>query len=261
LAVVLWAAADPAWAGEVKVSFSNGLVTVVAIDASPRQILGEWARLGQVRITNLDRLAGGPVTLQLTDVPEAQALDTLLRGTAGYVAAPRAVAVPTGSRYDRVLLLPGVAPMLPVIAAAPPPTPGRGGMGRGRPAGLPGFNPVEDDGTGRPRPQPDMGFGAGPRGTGRPDVPSMDGLIVPPPVGFPGMPGAQPSFPMPGPDTGRVGIPTPSTASPNVPGLPTMPTSAPRPGMMTAPPPLNGMPIPVKPPTPSPATAPGSIIK
>jgi hypothetical protein len=144
LAVVLLAVAVPAWAGEVKVSFSNGLVTVVATDASPRQILTEWARLGQVRITNLERLTGGPVTLQMRDVPESQALDTLLRGTAGFVAAPRAATASSSaaSRYDRILLMPGLAPAVAATTAgAPAPTPP---MNRGR-MNVPTFDANDGD--------------------------------------------------------------------------------------------------------------------
>lgn len=145
----------PVWAGEVKVSFSNGLVSVVAIDASPREILGEWARLGQVRVTNLDRLAGTPVTLQLTDVPETRALETILRGTAGYIAAPRRESNSTISRYDRLLLMPGIAP--PLAVATPSPQPSNGVMGRGRP-GQPPYGTPGYGGTGSPGDTP--GFAA-----------------------------------------------------------------------------------------------------
>ncbi len=137
----LLAAAGPAWGGEVKLSFSHGLVTLIATDASPREILSEWARLGQVRVTNLDRLAGAPVTLQMTDVPELRALETILRGTAGYVAAPRREVVATVSGYDRILLMPGLAPAIPVVAASPRPSTDTAGE-RGRfgqpPFGMPG---------------------------------------------------------------------------------------------------------------------------
>jgi hypothetical protein len=141
---VLLAAAVPTWAGEVRVAFSNGLVTVVAIDASPRQILTEWARLGQVRIVNLERLTGGPLTIQIKDVPEAQALETLLRGTAGYVAAPRQAAASTtgASRYDRIVLMPGAAPAVTATSTSPPaqsqPT------NRGR-MSMPAFDNSDDD--------------------------------------------------------------------------------------------------------------------
>ncbi len=166
LAGALLATASPAWAGEVKLSFSNGLVTVLATHASPREILAEWARLGLVRVTNLDRLAGTPVTLQLTDVPETRALETILRGTAGYIAALRGESISTISRYDRILLMPGVAPAMPAVS--PSPQPQNAGMGRGRPGqqlfgtpgdsgagsagATPGFAPAGGMGITRPGP-------------------------------------------------------------------------------------------------------------
>jgi hypothetical protein len=246
---VLLAASVPAWAGEVKVSFSNGLVTIVATDASPRQILAEWARLGQVRITNLDRLAGGPVTLQLTNVPEAQALETLLRGTAGYVAAPRAELVAANSRYDRILLLPGVAPALPIIAATPPPA-ANPGFGRGRPPGLPTFDAVVDDesGSGRPMPgmiQPGMGRDAtrpGQNPQPNPDQTTWPGLIVPAPVGYPGMP--PPQLPGAAP---QVSPTQPGFGYPNMNQRQQSPSGATVPGFLTAPPPP--APAPTTPPT------------
>src|SRR4051812_42337301 len=78
---------------EVNVTIQNGLVTIVAKDVTVRQILAEWARVGQAKIVNAERLPGGPVTMELTNMPEAMVLDTLLRGAAGYVAAPRPTTV------------------------------------------------------------------------------------------------------------------------------------------------------------------------
>ena len=78
-------------AGELVLSFKDGRVTLKATDASLRQILNEWARLGQTRMTGLEKLTGSPLTLELVDVPEKQALEILLRSVAGYIAAPRAV--------------------------------------------------------------------------------------------------------------------------------------------------------------------------
>jgi len=98
------AAAWPA-AADVRVTIENGTVSVSATDATPRQILTEWARVGQTRIINVERVAGAPVSLELMHVPEAQALDTLLRGVAGYLAAPREVATPDTSAYDRIFIL------------------------------------------------------------------------------------------------------------------------------------------------------------
>src|SRR5437899_119338 len=88
---------------EVQLTIRDGRVTLAARDATVRQILSEWARVGQTRVVNVERIPGGPVTLQLNNVPEDQALDVLLRSVSGYMAAPRPVMVGNLSRYDRIL--------------------------------------------------------------------------------------------------------------------------------------------------------------
>ena len=115
------------WAGsvafaDVQLSMQDGRVTLVAKDATVRQILTEWARIGQTTIVNVERIPGGPVTLELSNVPEQQALDVLLRSLSGYMAAPRANAGAGLSRFDRIVVMPTSAPpRAPVSAAAPPP--------------------------------------------------------------------------------------------------------------------------------------------
>jgi len=105
---------------EVRVTIHDGLVTVVAKDATLRQILAEWARVGQTKIVNAERIPGGPVTLELLDVPEVQALDTLLRSVAGYLAAPRAELASNLSQFDRVVVMPtSSAPRAQPVAQAP----------------------------------------------------------------------------------------------------------------------------------------------
>ena len=108
----------PAAAGELRLSMSNGRVTLIAHDVTVREILAEWARVGQAKIVNAEKLTGGPVTIELTDVPEARALDTVLRSAAGYVMAPRTAAAPGPSLYDRILILATSRPPM-----APPPNP------------------------------------------------------------------------------------------------------------------------------------------
>src|SRR3954447_7309635 len=102
-------AVSPASA-EVQVSLQNGRVTLLAKDATVRQILTEWARVGQTKIVNVERIPGGPVTLELRDVPEQQALRVLLRSLGGYVTAPRTTTVANASMFDRILVMPVVAP-------------------------------------------------------------------------------------------------------------------------------------------------------
>ena len=50
-------------------------------------------------------MPGAPVTLQLTDVPERQALDIVLRGAAGYMVLARDTATPGASAFDKILVL------------------------------------------------------------------------------------------------------------------------------------------------------------
>jgi hypothetical protein len=117
---VLAAALPAAARAEVSVTLANGRVTVVAKDATVRQILTEWSRVGQVKIVNVERVPGAPISLELKDVPEDQALDLLLRSVAGYLAAPRAAAVPNASRYDRVVIMASAAvPRSPSLSPAP----------------------------------------------------------------------------------------------------------------------------------------------
>jgi len=116
LAVCL-AAAAPTWA-QLRLTMGDGYVTLSARDVTISQILAEWAKVGQTSIVNGDRVPGGPVTLELANLPEAQALDVILRSASGYLAAPRTIPVPSLSRYDRILVLPTSSPSR---ATTPPP--------------------------------------------------------------------------------------------------------------------------------------------
>jgi hypothetical protein len=106
---------------DVQLAIQNGRVTLVAKDATVRQILVEWARVGQTKIVNVERIPGGPLTLELRDVSEQQALRVLLRSVGGYVTAPRVTMIAGASVYDRIVVMPVAAlPPSPVNAAAPP---------------------------------------------------------------------------------------------------------------------------------------------
>ena len=98
-------APSPASAGELKVSMQNGRVTILADNVPLRQILQEWARVGQAKIVNAEKLSGPAVTIQLVDALEKDALDILLRSASGYIAAPRPVPVANAAFYDRVTIM------------------------------------------------------------------------------------------------------------------------------------------------------------
>jgi hypothetical protein len=96
-------------------------VTLVAHDATVRQILAEWARVGNTRIVNLERVPGGPVSIELTNVPEATALTIVLRSIGGFMAAPRAVADGRLSGFDRIVVMPVLASANVQVASVPAP--------------------------------------------------------------------------------------------------------------------------------------------
>jgi hypothetical protein len=111
-----------AGAQEIALSLNQGRVSLVARDASVGEVLAEWARLGDTLVLNADKLANERITLTLEQVPEARALETLLRAATGYVAAPRPAGASGASRFDRILIF--VSESAPARAsAAPAPNP------------------------------------------------------------------------------------------------------------------------------------------
>ena len=89
----------------LELSFNEGRVTIVATDVPVATILAEWARVGDTQFVDADILSGPPLSLQLVDVSEAEALRVLLRSATGYLAAPRSARSPQGSSFDRVLIM------------------------------------------------------------------------------------------------------------------------------------------------------------
>lgn len=226
-AIVAFALASPCWAGEVRLVIDQGLVTLSTKDASPREILAEWARVGQTRILNGERVPGGLLTLELNGVPEAKALDIVLRSTAGYMAARRVVTTPTGSQYDRIMVMavprPAAGGPSPGVASNPTPQPfeQRGRTGGGNYQPQPSLM-VDDQDEPVVQPQPQVM----PQSPNATQGAAQPGMTTPLPQGTMQYPG-QPS-PFPFPQGQQPGV-APSPA-------------APRPGMTTPPPKPPGQP-------------------
>jgi hypothetical protein len=105
-AALMLVPALPAVAQTVSLSLNDGRVTLITQNATPAAILAEWARLGQVKVVDAERVPATPLTLRLENVPERQALDIVLRSAAGYIAAPRSQAGASSvSRFDRVIVM------------------------------------------------------------------------------------------------------------------------------------------------------------
>ena len=107
-------------AGELKLSIKDGLVTLVAQDVPLSMVMAEWAKIGQTRVVNGEKILT-PVTLQLVDVPERRALDIILRSASGYMLAERTAPVANASAFDRILILPTSRPPANSPVSTPPP--------------------------------------------------------------------------------------------------------------------------------------------
>ena len=111
-----------AFGGDLRLTFQNGRVTLVAHDVPLREILAEWERVGGTRVVNRDAAPAAPVTLDLSDVPEARALAILLQQAAGYFASERTTPAEASSRFTRIVIMPG-AERLATVLPAPAPAP------------------------------------------------------------------------------------------------------------------------------------------
>jgi hypothetical protein len=121
--------AAPAAAQQLTVSFNDGLVTIDAAGVPVRTILDEWAKQGGTKVVGLERVSGAPLTVKLVDVPEAKALEVVLRSVAGYMAAPRSTG--TGpSHYDRIMVMATSSTPAPPSTARPQPNPAMNGTQR-----------------------------------------------------------------------------------------------------------------------------------
>lgn len=140
VAVLASLIAAPASAQQLSLEIRDGLVNLQATNVPVRQVLAEWARVGGTKVVGGERVPGTPLTLSLEGVPEAKALDIVLRGAAGYVAAARAVPGGGSSGYDRILVLATSTPPAggnTAVAGAN----GAGGRGFGVP---PSIEPQQD---------------------------------------------------------------------------------------------------------------------
>jgi hypothetical protein len=227
---LIFALATPATAQQLTLHIVDGLVTLEATNVPVRQILNEWAKIGGTTVVGADKITGAPVTMKFAGVPERQALDTVLRNVAGFMAATRLPsATPGASVYDRILILPS-APVSTGTNASARPTPGmpNGMAGTQRNVRVPPRPPNLP-----PQAEPDEPVieEPDPADTG---VPQQPVFSFPGPQGQPGTP-ANPVF-VPVPNTGsttQVGTPV-ITLTPNPNGQPTIYNFTPG---QTAPPP------------------------
>lgn len=144
--------ARPAVAQQLSLEIRDGLVTLHATNVAVRQVLAEWARVGGTRVVGAERVSGPPLTLSLEGVPEGKALDIVLRGAAGYMAATRAVPGSGKSSYDRIMVL---ATSTPPAGGSAAPAGATGRTTPPRPFGVPPApDPNDTADTGADMPEP-----------------------------------------------------------------------------------------------------------
>jgi hypothetical protein len=107
----------------LSLEFHDGRVKLTAENVPVSRILSEWARLGGTQIVNGERIPGAPVTLQLVDAPERQALEILLRGAAGYMVLARDANSTGASALGKIMVLPTTSPAPAASALARPAPP------------------------------------------------------------------------------------------------------------------------------------------
>jgi pyruvate/2-oxoglutarate dehydrogenase complex dihydrolipoamide acyltransferase (E2) component len=121
VSAVLVAAGATLHADTVQLSLHDGRISLSATNATPAQIFEAWSRAGGVLIVNADRIQSLPLTLTLDNVPEEQALETILRPVTGYLARRRVDATANASVFDRIVIMATPLAPRPAVAAAPPP--------------------------------------------------------------------------------------------------------------------------------------------
>lgn len=90
----------------LEITFNHGRVTLVARGVTVPEIMGEWARKGGSKITNAEKIVGGPVSYEFHDVPEAVVLQSVLRSASGFIAAPRRPGGPVGaSSIEQIMIV------------------------------------------------------------------------------------------------------------------------------------------------------------
>jgi hypothetical protein len=219
----------PAAAQQLTLEFNAGLVTVDAAGVPVRTILNEWAKRGGTKVIGGERISGAPLTVKLVDVPEAKALEVILRSVAGYMAAPRSTGQ-GASVYDRILVMATSSTPPPTAAARPAPANPNAMAGTQRfvpPQRETDDDVKEDEEDPNPPNPPVFTF------PGAPTTANQPGQFVPPQPG-------QMTPMIVNPQTGQAQPAT--TVTPVMPGGFTMPVPGGAPGTINAPPAQPGQP-------------------
>jgi len=108
-AVIGAVGAPPTAPTAVQLSIHDGRVWLKTERATIADILAEWARVGRTQIINSEALPAIPMTVDLQDVTELEALGVITRATGGFMTVSRNGADTDGaaalSQFSRVVIL------------------------------------------------------------------------------------------------------------------------------------------------------------
>jgi len=86
---------------------ADGLVTLRAQNVRPSEVMAEWKRLCQCSVVDAERLTAGPLVTPLVfdKVPQAMALEALLRQAAGMILTPKRAGTAGPSQFETIYVL------------------------------------------------------------------------------------------------------------------------------------------------------------
>lgn len=164
----------------------NGYVSLSAQNVTLREILAAWTRQGGCQFVNVDRITGGPITVQYEHQPETEVVASLLRQTAGYILGPRREGATGASRFEVVYITPTSRPVASGSFASPAASPAPAISSPGSPddeippvAMMPGARGAQP-GQSQDTPDPGPRTATTPSGVAVPVVPIVPVTATPP---------------------------------------------------------------------------------
>jgi glycosyltransferase involved in cell wall biosynthesis len=93
----------------VRLTFSDGHVSVAAHGVTVQQILKEWERIGRTQVVHAEATPATLIDVELQNVTEEEALDVLLRSSVGFLAIASRTPGEMTSHFERILIVPSNA--------------------------------------------------------------------------------------------------------------------------------------------------------
>ena len=106
-------------APRLQLTFDNGHLSLSAHGVTVQQVLREWERVGRTQVDHPEAVPAKLLDIDLTDVPEEEALGVLLRSAGGFLVMSAPAPSQTTSQFGRILIVP---PTPPTQEAARAPT-------------------------------------------------------------------------------------------------------------------------------------------